>query len=374
MSALVSGCFEAPDWRIDWDAACATFPILASLDSCPQDPRHHAEGDVGVHTRMVLAALVALPAFRALDREAREEVYAAALLHDIGKPGCTRHESDGTITSRGHSRRGAILARRLLWERGCEPVRRERVVALIRWHQTPFHLLTRADARPLALAISWTTRADHLAVLAAADARGRIAADGGALIESVALFAEYCADLGCLDRPYPFPSARARVAYFRDPTRDPDYAPFGDGRARVTLLSGLPGAGKDRSIAEHGGEQPVVGLDAIRAALRVEPTEPQGAVIAHARELAREHLRAGRSFIWNGTNLSRTQRAQTLDLCHAYDAVVEIVYVEAAHRDLWRRNAARSRAVPEAVITRLLSRWEVPDATEAACVRRVWDN
>src|SRR4051812_41594244 len=113
MSALLPVCPGPPDWQIDWDAACAVFPSLASLAACPQDPRHHAEGDVGTHTRMVLAALVALPAFRALDPATREELYVAALLHDIGKPACTRHEPDGTITSRGHSRRVAILARRL---------------------------------------------------------------------------------------------------------------------------------------------------------------------------------------------------------------------------------------------------------------------
>ncbi len=32
----------------------------------PQDPEHHGEGDVGVHTEMVLNALVTLPEFQHL--------------------------------------------------------------------------------------------------------------------------------------------------------------------------------------------------------------------------------------------------------------------------------------------------------------------
>jgi tRNA uridine 5-carbamoylmethylation protein Kti12 len=45
---------------------------------------------------------------------------------------------------------------------------------------------------------------------------------------------------------------------------------------------------------------------------------------------------------------------------------VEIVAVEAAPDALRARNRARDHAVPDAVIDRLVSRWETPDPTEAA--------
>lgn len=76
-----------------------------------------AEGDVWIHTRLVCEALVALPEWQALAAEDRDLVFAAALLHDVAKPLCTRVEN-GRVTSRGHSQRGAIEARRILWELG----------------------------------------------------------------------------------------------------------------------------------------------------------------------------------------------------------------------------------------------------------------
>ena len=42
-----------PDWRLDWPVIQSLWPELQALDACPQDALHHAEGDVGTHTRMV---------------------------------------------------------------------------------------------------------------------------------------------------------------------------------------------------------------------------------------------------------------------------------------------------------------------------------
>jgi predicted kinase len=97
----------------------------------------------------------------------------------------------------------------------------------------------------------------------------------------------------------------------------------------------------------------------------VAPTEGQRSVVARARELARVHLRSGRDFAWNGTNLSRQIRGNCVDLFAAYGARVRIVYVEVPEAQLLRQNQKRRACVPERVIERLVSLWEVPDHTEA---------
>jgi predicted kinase len=360
-----------PRWTIGWDDLLDALPWLRALDGCPQEPTFHAEGDVLVHTRLVGDALVASPAWRGLPRAERRTLFAAALLHDVAKPERTRLELDGRISAPGHARRGAVLARRLLWEAGVPFGEREAICALVRHHQVPFYLLERPDARRLVVAISQTVRCDHLALLAEADARGRACSDPAGqprLLDAVALFAEYSREQDCLAGPRQFPSDHARFLYFRQEGRDPDYRPHEAFRAEALVLSGLPGAGKDRWIAEHAevlAGWAVVSVDALRAEMGVAPTGDQAAVVVRARERVREHLRRGRSLVWNATNLSRSMRRECIDLLADYGARIRVVYVEVPADRLYAQNRARSHPVPDAVIDRLLDRWDVPDLTEA---------
>lgn len=371
MSAWLPLCPQPPEWAVDWDALNDTYSWLRPLADCPQDPRHHAEGNVGPHVRMVCEALAALPAWRELVKEERVVFFAAALLHDVAKPACTRTDQDGRITSRGHSRRGAVFARHTLWRLGWPFALREQVASLVRWHQIPYHLLDRDDAERRAIEVSQTTRCDHLTLLSEADVRGRICADQQRLLDNVALFAEFCREAGCLSAPRPFASDHARFLYFRKPGRYPDAPAHEDFKAEVVLMSGLPGAGKNHWITEHLPDWPVVSLDTVREELDIAPTDEQGAVLNRARELARDHLRHGRSFVWNATNLSRQMRNEPIQLLADYGARVRIVHVEVPAERLFAQNRARSKVVPAAVIERLLDRWEVPDGTEAHQVEYV---
>jgi putative nucleotidyltransferase with HDIG domain len=350
---------------VDWDAYDGEYDWIRNLRGCPQDPIHHAEGDVWIHTRMVCTALTELPAWRALPEVERRVLFTAALLHDVAKPECTRHEPDGRITSRGHSRRGAIIARRLLWRMGVPFDLREQVTGMIRYHQAPYFLIDRDDAGRLLLEISMSARCDHLTLLAEADVRGRICADRQRLLDNVALFGEYAREQGVLHGAYEFPSEQTRFLYFRDQGRHPAVPAYADFRSEVVLMAGLPGSGKDYWVRTNLPDRPVLALDDLREELDVAPTEAQGEVINTARERAREYLRQRRSFVWNATNLSRQLRSGCINLFAGYGARVRIVYIEVPPTVLFPQNRQRPAPVPEKVIERMLDRWEVPDRTEA---------
>jgi putative nucleotidyltransferase with HDIG domain len=352
--------------RLRWDEI-QVFPWVRRLADCPQDPVHHAEGDVWIHTRMVLETLLAMPAFRALPAADRDAVYVACLMHDVGKPSTTRVE-DGRITAKGHSRAGELLARRLLWGLGAPFALREAVCALVRYHQIPFYLVDRADAQRVAAEVSLSARCDLLALVAEADIRGRVCADTDRIVDQIELFRELCREEGCLTGPRRFASDHTRVVYFRsDPAagRHPDVEAWDDTEVEVTVMSGLPGAGKDTWVREHLGALPVVSLDALRAELDVDPTGAQGEVVQAARDRAKEHLRRREPFVWNATHLSRQRRGPIVDMCLDYKARVRIVYLEAPASVLFVQNRARPAAVPEAIIHRMTERWEVPALTEA---------
>jgi putative nucleotidyltransferase with HDIG domain len=367
---VFSPCPQPPDWSIDW-ATLDKLPWLVDMQGCPQNPDRHAEGDVWVHVHLVTEAMVALPAWRELPDADRRILFLAALLHDVAKPACTRVEPDGRITSRGHSWRGAALARRILWRAGVPFAEREAVCAIVRHHLVPFFLADSERPRRMAIEVSQTARCDLLALMAEADVRGRVCPDPRKLHDQIALFLEEAAIAGCLTAPFPFPSDHARFLYFRDPTRTTDALAPEQFRAHVVLLSGLPAAGKDFWLERALPGWPVVSLDAIRQELRVPPSDPQGQVLSRARDQAREFLRDGRDFVWNATNLSRNVRGECVRLFHGHDAHVRIVYVETNPERLFAQNRRRSRRMPEKVIERLLDRWEVPDRTEAHQVDHV---
>lgn len=357
-----------PDFTVPWDDLDRAFAWVRRLRDVPQDARHHGEGDVWIHTRLVCEALASGAAFRGLaNDEDRRTAWLGALLHDVAKPDCTTTDMDGSIHARGHSARGAILARRILWQHGVPFGVRERVCAVVRNHQVPFFLIDREDSAFVQRRVAVTTPARLLAAVADADARGRVCGDQQRLVDNVALFAESCGESGCLDAPPAFASPHTRVRYFQTSGKvAPDWPQHEAFRCEVVLMSGLPGAGKDTWVRRNLPDWPVISLDALRDDMDVDPRDEQGAVVQAAREQARAYLRAGRSFVWSATNLSRMLRASLVELLFAYDARVRIVYVEPAGTEgLWRQNREREGRVPAAVIERLLGRWEVPDGTEA---------
>ncbi len=349
----------------DWGPVWSLWPELVALDSCPQDPIHHAEGDAGLHTRMVVDALIADPNWLSLEEEARGLLFWAAVLHDVGKPATTKTEEDGRITSRGHSRTGASIARQLLWEAESPVAWREAICGLILSHQLPFWLLERPDPTRLAIETSWRCRPDWLCLHARADANGRICADQRALLDNIELTGQAFDEAGCLKAPFQFANDESRVTFFEREDRDPFYAAHETFRCNVTVMSGLPGAGKDSWIVGNCPDLPMVSLDAVRDELGVKPTDDQGRVVQAAQERAREHLRAGQDFVWNGTNVTRLTRGRVLRILRDYGAHIRIVYVEPPRSRSLAQNRNRPDAVPEAVIEKLSGKLEPPGYDEA---------
>lgn len=365
MSDLFASLVPESSAPIDWPAIAEAFEWFRRLEGCPQNPDFHGEGNVLVHTRMVCEALTADAAWQRLARRDRQSLFWAALLHDVAKLDCTRIEEDGRITSRGHSKRGEIAARSLLWRMGVPFGQREAVCQLIAYHQIPFYILERERPERIAHEISLKTRCDCLAMLADADARGRIAADRQRLLDNIELFCELCREERCFDAPKAFPSPHSRFLYFRNRDRLARTEAFDDTRSAVTMLSGLPASGKDSWIAANApAGAAIVSLDALRGRLGVAPGDSQGPVIAAAKADARRLLAAATPFFWNATNIVPATRAALIDLFAAYGARIAIVYLETSEPELLRRNAARAAAVPVSVIERMLGRWEPPSLTE----------
>jgi putative nucleotidyltransferase with HDIG domain len=365
MSWVFSFMPVAPDYTIDWPLLIEQCPWLKPLADCPQNPIYHAEGDVLTHTKLVCEALVAQADWRSLPQTAQSILFAAALLHDIAKPAATQIAPDGTITAKGHVRQGVKMASRILWDLEVPVSARAAVANLIQMGSLPMWFWDKPNPERSLITASHLSRCDWMAMLMAADIRGRWCADQAELLERVAFFREYAIELGCYDRPWPFASDHSRFVYFHKDDADPHYAAFDDTRSRVVMLSGLPGVGKDYWIQQHCADMPVISLDTIRQQLKVDPADDQGVVVSQAKAQAKAYLRQGESFVWNATNLSQQLRSSLIQIFADYGAQIRIVYLEAPRQVQELRNRSRPAQVPQKVIERMIDRLEIPSMTEA---------
>lgn len=359
--------FEIPAW------APAVYQML---HGSPQDPQWHAEGDVAVHTRMVVEALVAQPSFYKLSPFVMGLLYRAALLHDIGKPSCTQVE-DGHIRNHGHSRKGAVLARGVLYGEGYAPAGRESICTLVRMHMTPVHAADTEDSdlRRRIIRGSAVVPMGLLLLLAKADNKGRKSLKRTDNSEfNIEYFSELVSELNCSEGPYAFSSDLCRFLYHRGDSHNPAYEAYDATVGTMYMMSGLPGSGKDTWIKKHMPELPVVSLDDLRLKMGVEHGANQSKVINAAREQAKIYLRLRQNFVFNATNIVEDLRLPWIQLAHSYNFRTHIHYMEVPYLELLRRNKTREadKQVPVSVINKMIDRWSVPQPGDAHKVTYLW--
>lgn len=114
------------------------FPELDALVGCPQEPEWHPEGDVWIHTLMVVDE--AHRRLDGLDRGRSVAVMLGALCHDLGKPATTA-VVEGRIRSLGHEEEGIGPATALLDRLNIETINgydvRRTVLGVVAHHLKP---------------------------------------------------------------------------------------------------------------------------------------------------------------------------------------------------------------------------------------------
>lgn len=354
-----------------WEALSQRFDWVKAMENVPQDPRHHAEGDVAIHTRMVLSALVQQDEWQTLDPQRQEILWAAALLHDVEKRSTTQTDENGRISSPGHARKGELTARQILYSEVPTPCAlREQIASLVRLHGLPLWLLERPSPERQLLAAAMRVDTRLLATLARADMAGRFCDDKQEMFDRIDLFTLFCQEQQCWGEARTFSSAHSRWHWLTHPGSAPDFEPWIKDDFEVILLSALPGMGKDSYVREHCQGMAMVSLDDIRRRYGVSPGDPTatGRIVQQAKEEARVLLRRKTPFVWNATNITRQLRTQLITLFTAYGARVKIVYLEVPWQQWKKQNANREHAVPENVLQRMAAKLEVPQPDEAHVV------
>lgn len=125
-------------WLYDLGVVDQIFPELAALVGVPQEPEWHPEGDVDVHTLMVVDEARKL--IDDLPYAKKVAVMLGAICHDFGKPPTTKF-FDGRWRSHAHDEAGVEPTISFLDTLGIHTLQgfdvREQVIQLVRYHLKP---------------------------------------------------------------------------------------------------------------------------------------------------------------------------------------------------------------------------------------------
>ena len=396
VDAIRSG--ETPSFETLKEVLGGIFPLLGELHITPQDPEWHGEGNVEVHTALVLEQVYALLQDEAahLSPEKRTILILGALLHDTGKPLTTRTSlvrGRERIVSPRHADRGRSHLAYRLPELDLSPAEIAGVMALVGHHHDPKRLVMddapdsayRRLARlaPLEL-VYWLERADL---------KGRLSRDLEEQLDTLELFKLFAQEVGVWSVSDPYADWRevihaelsaldreTRAVTLRQGILDAEAGristpheaiargyPFREGFAHLALMCGPSGAGKSSWIAEHLNEFHVVSLDDIREELTGGHNDQSknGQVLQRAKAQLRTHLRNKAQVVWDATSLTKNQRSAVLALGFDYGALTTLIALQPAASDLFARNRTRRDAVPDPVLTAQIAKTDFPYADEA---------
>jgi len=125
-------------WLYDLGVVQQLFPEMQALVGVPQEPEWHPEGNVDVHTLMVVDEARML--IDDLDYARQVAVMLGSLAHDLGKPPTTEFV-EGRWRSRGHDEAGVEPTLTFLDTLGIHTLNgfdvRDQIVELVRYHLVP---------------------------------------------------------------------------------------------------------------------------------------------------------------------------------------------------------------------------------------------
>ena len=106
------------------------LPEFKALRTCQQSPDHHPEGDVHIHTLMMIESL---------PKNADLELVLATILHDIAKPKTQEKHPGGRISFHGHESLGAEMTKEILGRMKFPTKTIDNVASLVDAHMKPHH-------------------------------------------------------------------------------------------------------------------------------------------------------------------------------------------------------------------------------------------
>lgn len=393
--------YEAtPDFAQCQSYLSATITLLNELQATEQDSQWHAEGNVAIHTDMVLSALYRLLANQAshIKDNQRQAIILAALLHDIAKPLCTKSRlinEQVRIVSPHHEQVGRDNLIYPLMELSLEYETVELILQLVGYHHIPKLLVIKNESFGQYLKLALNADCELLYWLEYADMQGRICADKTEQLMLLDEFKMFCQEYQLwgnshqeifqnICQPLEKKPITYQQRYLEHYAVDELIsekillAQEAQGRthqhaqsySEVYILCGPSGSGKSSWIKEHIDQGWLnISLDAIRKTYNGhrQSQKNRGQVMQIAKDSFKQALAKKQNVVWDATNLRRDFRSQIINTAKRYHALTTLVVFHLKKETILKRNASRAhhKQVANSVIEKQLSQFQWPDKTEA---------
>jgi len=379
------------------------MPLLNRLVDTPQEPAWHGEGDVHVHTDMVLSEvydMIDSGKYSLNDSEIRVLIFSA-LLHDYAKPVTTKTvviENVERIGAPYHEKVGASLLCHCKRPEELDAEEWHQVLQIIAHHQKPKKLVKKEMGMGAYLEIFMQVKnAKILYLLELADMRGRICEDQELQILYQEMYYEnHLAFFGTHLLEEYIEEQKEQISlvqsdfeadrFFLDlalaDVRSGDIhsvtgamrKPYAITRPhQCVVMCGIAGAGKSTYIKsryiDHGFF--VISLDEIRSTIKNRGNQSNNdEVVRIATERLRECLRRGEDVVWDATGYRSDFRTKVLNLAKKYGAHTQVTALIVNKDELHSRNKKRDHKVLSTVIEDQVRKFEFPDLSEADSI--IW--
>jgi len=379
-------CIEYLGSNIEW---------LFNLKNIQQDPEWHAEGDVHIHTNMVLNEL-----YKILDSQAehiqgskRQALILAALLHDVGKTqrtkemeingvlriACPQHESVGR-SYLAFKLMELPLSFDVIWS----------ILGLVGEHHMPKLLVVKNKTKGEYLSLSRRADIELLYWLEVADMRGRICSDLNKQLEYLDEFRMFAEEYGIWSAPHDLKDEFS-VLFTSENKSEKDYiyarALYETEKNIISLpveaiarsfehktqysnlvvLCGPSGSGKSTWVKRNCEDFILISLDEIRDEINGSRTSQKnrGQILHFAKDRLKDCLRNKQNVVWDATNLRSDFRKILCDFGRDYKALVTLVIFLLPESELFSSNKNREYSVPDEVLLKQIDGYQFPLVDEA---------
>lgn len=379
------------------------YPLLKELKQTEQDPEWHSEGDVHIHTNMVIDEIYKIFEKETLSLSEKYILLMSAIFHDIGKTKTSKWKEvlgKQHLTAKGHEYEGMSYLTYRLLEEDMTKEEYNSILDLVGYHQVPKLLIVKDNISKWDYKLlTEKTSGKLFYLLELADMLGRTCIDKEDQVDYIEMFKMYAIDYNCYETKSNIDEELRKLFINQFNENDESALSFLIGKTKkrlydkdiidpvvsyqkyyenknnhgvLYLMCGISGSGKTTTInnikKDHTIDT-VIELDTLRQNHKLKSNnrrEIDGRVRQESKELLKRALANKESVIFDACNHRKDFRDVLFGIAEEYKAKTVLVFVQTSFKDCIKNDQNRNvRNLGKEIINTQKEQFQYPERYEA---------